>query len=82
VNIGSGVPTTLGEVIEIVTNLVEGAEVAHEPDRGFDVARSWLDIGLAREKLGWAPRVELREGIRRVWEHAREQARAPQRAFG
>jgi UDP-glucose 4-epimerase len=80
VNIGSGVPTALGEVIEIITELVDGVEIVHEPDRGFDVPRSWLDVARARETLGWQARVELREGIRRTWEYAREQARAPQQA--
>ena len=69
VNIGSGIPTTLGEVAEIIAEIVDGAEIVHEPDRGFDVPRSWLDVGLARQKLGWEPTTELREGIRRTWEH-------------
>jgi UDP-glucose 4-epimerase len=69
VNIGSGIPTTLAEVAEIITDIVAGAEIVHEPDRGFDVARSWLDVSLAKQTLGWEPATELREGIRRTWEH-------------
>jgi UDP-glucose 4-epimerase len=74
VNIGSGTPTTLAEVAEIILGLADEAEVAYEPDRGFDVTRSWLDIGLARRELGWEPTIELAEGIRRTWEHALRQA--------
>ncbi len=70
VNIGSGVPTTLAEVADTIIDLAEDAEVVYEPDRGFDVARSWLDVGLARQALGWAPRTELAEGIQRTWEHS------------
>lgn len=69
VNLGSGTPTTLAEVAEIITDIVEGIEIVHEPDRGFDVSRSWLDIRRAKEMLGWEPTVQLREGITRTWEH-------------
>jgi UDP-glucose 4-epimerase len=76
VNIGSGTPTTLAEVAEIITDIVDGIEIVHEPDRGFDVSRSWLDIGRAKETLGWEPTVQLREGITRTWEHNRQRGRA------
>lgn len=69
VNVGSGIPTTLAELAEVVHDVVGGFEMVVEPDRGFDVARSWLDIGLAKEALGWEPSTELREGITRTWEH-------------
>jgi UDP-glucose 4-epimerase len=75
VNIGSGTPTTLTEVAEIITDIVDGIEIVHEPDRGFDVSRSWLDIRRAREMLGWEPTVQLREGITRTWEHNRQRHR-------
>ncbi len=69
VNIGSGIPTTLAELAEIVHDIVAGVEMVLEPDRGFDVARSWLDVGLAKQALGWEPSTEVREGIARTWEH-------------
>jgi UDP-glucose 4-epimerase len=81
VNIGSGVPTRLGDLIEILSDVVDGIEIVHEPDRGFDVERSWLDISCARETLGWEPRIGLREGIRRTWEYARPEERAPRQAL-
>lgn len=70
VNIGSGRPTTLGELAEIVDDVVGGVETVLEPDRGFDVARSWLDVGLATESLGWKPRTGLRDGIARTWQES------------
>ncbi|MGH3022110.1 MAG: NAD-dependent epimerase/dehydratase family protein [Gaiellaceae bacterium] len=69
VNIASGTPTSLGELAEIVQAVIPGIEFVLEPNRSFDVARSWLDIGLARETLGWAPTTELREGIARTWDY-------------
>jgi UDP-glucose 4-epimerase len=74
-NIGSGSPTKLAEVAEIIADIVDGIEIVHEPDRGFDVSRSWLDIRRAKEALGWEPSVELREGITRTWERNRERRR-------
>ena len=62
VNIGSGIPTTLGEVAELVSDTVGGIEIAHEPARGFDVGRTWLDIRLAKERLGWEPSVSFATG--------------------
>jgi UDP-glucose 4-epimerase len=67
VNIGSGVPTSLAELAEIITDTVDGVDILHEPDRGFDVARTWLDVSRAKTALGWEPQVQLREGISRTW---------------
>jgi UDP-glucose 4-epimerase len=69
VNIGSGVPTSLAELAEIISDTLDGVEIVHEPDRSFDVARTWLDVSLAKKTLGWSPRVQLREGIGRTWEY-------------
>lgn len=66
VNIGSGVATSLGSLADLLTELAGGVEVEREPDRGFDVPHNWLDVTLAREALGWAPTVTLREGLARL----------------
>ena len=72
VNIGSGVPTSLAEAAELISDIVGGIEIVREPDRGFDVSRSWLDISLARQALDWKPGVPLRDGITRTWEYTRQ----------
>jgi UDP-glucose 4-epimerase len=69
VNIGSGVPTSLAELADIISDTADGVDIVHEPDRGFDVARTWLDVSLAKRTLGWSPRMQLREGISRTWEY-------------
>lgn len=66
VNIGSGVPTSLGDLAELVDDVFGGVEIVREPGRGFDVPHNWLDVTLARESLGWTPRVSLREGLERL----------------
>jgi UDP-glucose 4-epimerase len=80
VNIGSGIPTTLAEVAEIISEIVDGIQIVQEADRGFDVARTWLNIELAKQTLGWKPSVELHDGISRTWEHNRRAGRGIPRA--
>jgi UDP-glucose 4-epimerase len=70
-NIGSGVPTTLRELVDEVSGVVGGADIVLEPGRGFDVHDVWLDIRLANETIGWKPRVQLTEGLLRTWNHVR-----------
>jgi UDP-glucose 4-epimerase len=70
-NIGSGVPTALGELADLVAEVVGGAEITQEPSRSFDVHDTWLDIRLAQEVIGWTPMVQLDEGLRRTWNHVR-----------
>jgi nucleoside-diphosphate-sugar epimerase len=38
----------------------------HAPERPGEVIRSTVDPALAREVLGWEPRVGLAEGLRRT----------------
>jgi UDP-glucose 4-epimerase len=65
VNVGSGQPTRLRELAEIVLAAVAdpALEITLDPGRTFDVARTWLDVSLARTALGWMPRTTLTEGV-------------------
>ena len=40
--------------------------------RRGDLKRSCLDIGLAERVLGWRPKVQLDEGVRRTVEYFRQ----------
>lgn len=65
INIASGQGTSLNRIIEVITELTgEPLQVAYVTGRSFDVQRNYLDIGAARDLLGWSPRVVLTEGIR------------------
>ena len=75
-NIGSGVPTTLGELADLVSSVVGGAEIEREPGRTFDRHDTWLDVSLAKKAIGWVAGVPLIEGLRRTWAHARRTAEA------
>jgi CDP-glucose 4,6-dehydratase len=61
-------------VLELVRTLIEVSGRELEPDvrgRGTpegEIDRQWLDSTAVRGELGWEPRVELRDGLRRTWE--------------
>jgi UDP-glucose 4-epimerase len=73
VNIGTGVETSVLELVKILGELggVEHFEPQFAPARLGELARSCLDIGRARETLGWEPTVSIREGLRLTLEAVR-----------
>ncbi len=67
VNIGNPNEFTMIELAELVLE-VTGAttEIVHEPLPVDDPTQRRPDISLARERLGWEPTVQLREGLERT----------------
>src|SRR5262245_312024 len=67
VNIGNPGEFTVQELAEIVLE-VTGAtsEIVYEPLPVDDPTQRKPDITIAREQLGWEPRVPLREGLERT----------------
>jgi UDP-glucuronate decarboxylase len=67
VNLGNPVEITVRELADAVLELTHSRSklVYHElpPD---DPKQRKPDIALAREALGWSPRVELREGLEKT----------------
>jgi CDP-glucose 4,6-dehydratase len=74
-NAGAGRPYSVREVLELIARV---AGAAAEPDyRGSgtpegEIDRQFLDSGKIRELTGWAPRVDLEEGLRLTVEWYRE----------
>ena len=74
-NAGGGQPHSVREVLDLIG---EVAGTGIEPDiRGLgnpagEIDRQYVDSAKLREMTGWAPRVELREGLRRTLEWYRE----------
>lgn len=68
-NIGSGVGRSLNDVIAAV-EAVSGRplDVCYLSARPSDVPANVLDAALARQLLGWAPRVSFEEGLWLTWE--------------
>ena len=63
-NVGSGVPTTLKQLVEIFTNVL-GSDVKIEvqPSRDSDRKNYSLDISMAFSILGWEPNIEISLGV-------------------
>lgn len=66
-NIGSGVSTSLTELLGLIEGeLGMAIPKLYRPRRPFDVPDGSLACGLAQLELGWAPAIGLRAGITRT----------------
>ncbi len=67
-NVASGTETSLNELArELLAAMGSNLEPQHGPPRAVNpVPRRWADIRKARERLGFAPRIDLREGLKRL----------------
>lgn len=68
-NIACGRRTSLKELLAVLSDLAgQCVEPVHEAPRPGDVRHSLASIEAAARALGYAPAVDLREGLRRTWE--------------
>ncbi|WP_029008281.1 NAD-dependent epimerase/dehydratase family protein [Azospirillum halopraeferens] len=66
-NIGSGVGRSLAAIVDdLGAVLGRPPEIVHREGRAVDVPRSVLDITRARHDLGWEPRTDWHDGLRRT----------------
>jgi UDP-glucose 4-epimerase len=65
-HLGSGAETAVLDVAGRVADRFGGVAVEHRPERVGDVARSSADISAARKRFGFAPQVQLDEGLDRT----------------
>jgi UDP-glucose 4-epimerase len=79
VNVGSGVPVTLAELVNAMQTAISPwpLTVARHPARAFDAPSTWLDVSLAEAALGWKPCTQLAEGLRATWHELRARADRP-----
>ncbi len=68
VNIGHGQETSVLELVEALRDVAERPLLEPEfaPERPGEVRRSRLDVSRAKRELGWAPQVQLRDGLRAI----------------
>jgi len=79
-NVGSGVPTSLAELVQAVRSAVGfDVEVEQTPARSFDAPSTWLDVSLARDVLGWQPSTDLTAGVASTWRQLRRRRATDQR---
>ena len=67
VNIGNPLEFTILELAEIVIDLIGSAsKVVKRPLPEDDPKRRQPDIALAKANLGWEPKIQLRDGLKRT----------------
>jgi UDP-glucuronate 4-epimerase len=74
-NLGEANPITLALLVEKIAHLVgKPPMIERQPDQPGDVPRTFADVSLARRELGYDPRVNLDEGLKRAvawWQSTR-----------
>lgn len=76
-NIGSGYPTRLFDLLEDVRDVVDPLPVSvvqHDLRPGVDRHSYHLDVSLAARTIGWTPQTPLDVGIGQTWNHIRPSA--------
>lgn len=65
INVGSGTETSVRELAHLIADVTESdAEIIYNPRSDSGVNRMCADLTLAKEKLGYEPKVSLEEGLR------------------
>jgi UDP-glucose 4-epimerase len=69
-NIGTGKETSIRDLAKLVLTL-SGHEstIAYTRPRAFHIKRRCADISKAKEKLGYKPRVSLKNGLKITWDY-------------
>lgn len=78
-NAGGGRPHAVGEVVRMILELAGSdlePEIRGSGNPAGEIDRQWVDATKLRDACGWAPQVELREGLRRTVEWYREHPEA------
>jgi UDP-glucose 4-epimerase len=69
-NVSSGSPATVNQLADMIGRIVgKPVEKTFAPPRTGDIRESWADISAARDTLGFEPRIDLDEGLRRTVEY-------------
>ena len=69
INIGSGIETSMNGIAQrVIETTGKQVEWMYKEDQNPGPSRMCADIRLAREKLGYKPRVTLEEGLKRMVE--------------
>ena len=68
INIASGVPVTIRDVLSEILKSAdyEDADVQYDSSKPTMIPKRMIDISLAKEKLGFKPKVSLEDGIQRT----------------
>ncbi len=71
INIGQGRLTSFLEIIDLFTEFAGyNPEIKCLLDKPVGVHARYCDMSFVKEKLGWEPKISIREGMRRVYDKA------------
>jgi UDP-glucuronate decarboxylase len=72
VNLGNSHEYTIKELAETIVEMTgSNSKIKHLPLPADDPTQRQPDISLAQQKLGWAPRIELRDGLAQTIDYFR-----------
>jgi nucleoside-diphosphate-sugar epimerase len=81
INIGTGNRCTLNQTLALLEKITgRPARAKYNSAREGDIRDSQADISLAKEVLGYHPRFEFEEGLKRTWEWFCAAQNAPSRS--
>ena len=71
-NVASGAATSIGQLAKLVMELsgVDGLKPLYQPARSGDIKHSYADISKAKARLGYEPKISLREGVATLFRQA------------
>ncbi|OYT43568.1 MAG: UDP-glucose 4-epimerase [Candidatus Aenigmarchaeota archaeon ex4484_56] len=67
-NIGSNKETSLNELVNILREFKPNLKVNYLPKREGDIYRCFFDISKAKKELGYNPKIDLKEGMKKLLE--------------
>jgi nucleoside-diphosphate-sugar epimerase len=81
INLGGGSRVTVNRVLDTLEE-ISGMKSRREylPAAPGDLRHTGASINVARDRLGWEPRVSLREGLAKQWSWFQERRSAPDRS--
>ena len=69
-NVAAGSPASVNEVAESIGRIVgKPVQRRFAPERPGDIRNSWANVTAARDALGYAPSVDLEQGLRKTIQH-------------
>jgi UDP-glucose 4-epimerase len=67
--IASGVETSINQLAELIKAMTDfQLSIVHKPKRKGEIERNYSDITKAKRLLGFEPRINLREGLKELWQ--------------